>query len=213
MSTIEKIEASSRSGIGSTASRRLRTEGIVPANLYGHKKGAVSIQISGEVAHHLIKDGTRVVDLELNGEVENALLRDVQWDTFSKHIMHIDFLRVDPNERVQVEVSVVNKGTSPGVLEGGLLDQQLHSLEVECLAVEIPDSIIVKIGKLKIGDSFHVSDLTDLPKGLEVLTPQDAVITSVVEERRAAVADTEDVPGAEPEVINQGSDDAESGDK
>lgn len=209
MSTIEKIEASDRSGIGSTASRRLRTEGIVPANLYGHKKGAVSIQISGDVAHHLIKEGTRVVDLELNGEVEKALLRDVQWDTFSKHIMHIDFLRVDPNERVQVEVSIVTKGTSPGVLEGGILDQQLHSLEVECLAVEIPDAIIMKIGKLKIGDSFHVSDLTDLPAGLEVLTPPEITIASIAEERRAEAADTEDTPGAEPEVINQGTESSE----
>jgi large subunit ribosomal protein L25 len=203
MSTIEKIEASERTDTGSTASRRLRTEGIVPANLYGHKKGAVSIQLSGEVAHHLLKDGARVVDLELNGEIEKALLKDVQWDTFSKHIMHIDFLRVDPNERVQVEVALVTKGTSPGVLEGGILDQQLHALEVECLAVEIPDSIIVRIGKLKIGDSFHVSDLTDLPKGLEVITAPDIVIASVIEERAAEPSEGDESATAEPEVINQ----------
>ncbi|WP_417847843.1 50S ribosomal protein L25 [Thalassoglobus sp.] len=181
MSTIEKIEAQTRTVQGTTASRRLRTEGIVPGSLYGHKKGAVCIQLQGDVVHALIKDGSKVVDLEVDGEAETALLRDVQWDTFSKHILHVDFLRVDPNERIQVEIPVILRGTSPGVLAGGLLDHQMHALEIECLAVEIPDSIQVRIGSLNIGDAIHVGDLQDLPRGVKVISPEDSVVVQVAE--------------------------------
>ncbi|QDT34387.1 50S ribosomal protein L25 [Thalassoglobus polymorphus] len=197
MSTIEKIEAQARTVQGTTASRRLRTEGIVPGNLYGHKKGAVCIQLQGEVVHALIKDGAKVVDLEVDGEGETALLRDVQWDTFSKHILHVDFLRVDPNERVQVEIPVILRGTSPGVLAGGLLDHQMHALEIECLAVEIPDSIQVRIGSVNIGDAIHVSDLEDLPRGVKVISPEDSVVVQVTE------AVKEEEPAADDEAAGE----------
>lgn len=185
MSTIEKIEVQGRSNIGSTASRRLRAEGIVPANLFGHKQDSVAIQLCGEVAHTLIKDGAKVVDLEMDGKLEKALLKEVQWDTFSKHIMHMDFLRVDPNERVTVEVPVVLRGTSPGVLAGGILEQQLHHVEVECLVVAVPDSITVRIGKLNIGDSIHVGDMAEVPRGVTVTTPSDAVVVTIAQEAPA----------------------------
>ena len=197
MSTIEKIEVQDRSGVGTTASRRLRSEGIVPANLYGHKKGAVAVQLSGETAHDLIHDGAKVFDLELNGETETVLLRDVQWDTFSKHIMHIDFLRVDPNEKVHVEVPVVLKGTAPGVLGGGILDHHLHTLEIECLAVEVPDQIVVRIGALKIGEAIHVSDLSDLPRGVSVISAADSIVVSIEEEKAAKKAASEESEEAE----------------
>lgn len=201
MSTIEKITAQGRTAIGSTASRRLRTEGIVPGTMYGHKKGAVCIQLSGEDVHALIKDGAKVIDLELDGEVEKTLIREIQWDTFSKHVLHIDFLRVDPNERVNVEVPVVLRGTAPGVLAGGLLDHHLHTIEIECLAVEVPDSIQVRIGSLKIGDSIHVSDLANLPRGVKVLTPEETVVAQISEPGavEAAVSGEE---GAESEVAS-----------
>lgn len=180
MSTIEKVQATGRTVIGSTASRRLRSEGIVPASLYGHKQDPRSIQLPGETVHALLKDGAKVFDLEIEGEVEKVLLKDVQWDTFSKHVMHVDFLRVDPNERVTVEVPVVLRGTAPGVLAGGVLDQQLHTVQVECLAVQVPDSVQVRIGKLKMGDHLLVSELTEIPQGVTVTSPADAVVVTIV---------------------------------
>lgn len=190
MSIIEKVIVHGRTGVGSAASRRLRAGGIVPANLYGHKKESLAIQLDSEVAHALIKDGAKVFDLEVNGELEKALLRDVQWDTFSKHVMHIDFVRVDPNERVHVQVPVILRGTSPGVLAGGILEQQMHVIEVECLAVEVPDSIQVRIGKLQIGESLHVSEVGELPRGVVVLSPADSVVVHVSQERLAEVSES-----------------------
>ncbi len=141
----------------------------------------MNIQLQGDVVHAMLKDGAKVVDLELDGKPETALLRDVQWDTFSKHVLHVDFLRVDANERIHVEVPVTLRGTSPGVLAGGVLDHHTHSLEVECLAVEVPDSIVVRIGSLKIGDAIHVNELQDLPRGVKVLSSDETVVVQVTE--------------------------------
>lgn len=202
MSTIEKIAVQPRTESGSTGSRRLRTQGIVPAVMYGHKKGAVSIQLAGEDVRALLKAGTKVVDLELDGNLEKTLLRDVQWDTFSKHILHVDFLRVDPDERIHVEIPVALRGTAPGVLAGGIFEQPLHTIEVECLAVEIPDAIQVKIGNLQIGDSIHVNELTDLPAGLKILNPADSVVVQISEdakaEKEAAEEEADQPADAEP---------------
>lgn len=205
MSTIEKIAVQPRTESGSTGSRRLRTQGIVPAVMYGHKKGAVSIQLTGEDVRALLKDGSKVVDLELDGTLEKTLLRDVQWDTFSKHILHVDFLRVDPDERIHVEIPVAFRGTAPGVLAGGIFEQPLHTIEVECLAVEIPDAIHVKIGNLQIGDSVHVSDLVDLPAGLKILNPADSVVVQISEDAKAVKEEeeVEDQP-ADSEASTEG---------
>ncbi len=205
MSTIEKIAVQPRTESGSTGSRRLRTQGIVPAVMYGHKKGAVSIQLAGEDVRALLKDGSKVVDLELDGTLEKTLLRDVQWDTFSKHILHVDFLRVDPDERIHVEIPVAFRGTAPGVLAGGIFEQPLHTIEVECLAVEIPDAIHVKIGNLQIGDSVHVSDLVDLPAGLKILNPADSVVVQISEDAKAVKEEeeVEDQP-ADSEASTEG---------
>lgn len=204
MSTIEKIAVQPRTDSGSTGSRRLRAQGIVPAVMYGHKKGAVSIQLTGEDVRALLKDGTKVVDLELDGSLEKTLLRDVQWDTFSKHILHVDFLRVDPDERIHVEIPVSLRGTAPGVLAGGIFEQPLHTIEVECLAVEIPDAIQVKIGNMQIGDTVHVSDLTDLPAGLKILNPQDSVVVQISEDAKAEKEEEEEVKPDDSEPATEG---------
>ncbi len=86
----------------------------------------------------VLKAGTRVVDLDLEGHVEKAMFRDIQWDTFGMAVRHIDLLRIDPNERVEVQVPIVLKGIAAGTLAGGILDHHLHSVTLECLAIQIP---------------------------------------------------------------------------
>ncbi|TWT55781.1 50S ribosomal protein L25 [Thalassoglobus neptunius] len=194
MSTIEKLTAAVRSSIGSTASRRLRSEGIVPANIYGHKQTPQAVQMQADIVHAMIHSGSKVFDLEIDNSLEKVLIKDIQWDTFSKHVMHIDFLRVDPTERVKVEVPVTLRGTAPGALQGGILEQPMHTIEVECLAVEIPESITVRIGSLQLGESLHVNELTELPAGLTVLSPEDSVIVHIAHEAPAVEPVEEDAP-------------------
>ena len=120
--------------------------------------------------------------------MEKTLVKDVQWDTFSTHVLHIDFVRVDPDERVRVEVPVQLRGTAPGIVAGGALEQPNHSVEVECLVVEVPDAIQVRINTLQIGDYIHVSDLTELPEGVTITTSPETVLAHIVDMKAAAAA-------------------------
>lgn len=204
MSTIEKITAKPRVAKGTTACRRLRTQGIVPANIYGHKQDPVPVELEAETARRVLRSGTHVVDLEVEGQIEKALIKDVQWDTFSKHLLHMDFLRVDPNERVHLEVPIHLRGTAPGVVAGGVLEQPVHAVEIECLAVQIPDFIQVRIGGLNIGQSIHVRDLVEVPEGVVITTPEDTVLVSVsrLTETEEPVAGAGEEP-TEPELAGK----------
>ena len=205
MSTATKVSAQKRDKSGSSHCNRLRLQGIVPANVYGHGEEPMKISVPADTARPLVMSGHKVVDLEIDGKTQKALLRDVQWDTFTKHLMHMDFLRIDATQRIVVDVPIHLKGTAPGTLTGGILEQPLHSLHVDCLAIEVPDEISVRIGSLEIDQAIHVRDLTDLPPSLKIKNPGDAVIVQCVmpqaEEAAAApaVAEPEVVGGKKPE--------------
>ncbi|MCA8994460.1 MAG: 50S ribosomal protein L25 [Planctomycetaceae bacterium] len=196
MSTLDVIAIQPRTNIGTTASRRLRRDGLVPVNVYGHGEKEAFGTVGADVASAIARSGAKVVDLKLEGSDEQkAIVREVQWDTFGTHVLHLDFMRVDATQRVTAHVPIHLRGTAPGVIAGGRLDHHLHSLTIECLAVQIPTEINVRITSLKIGDSLHVSDIADLPPGTTVLSPADEVVVQIVEPKGEADATEE---AAEP---------------
>jgi len=201
MSTATKVSAQKREESGSAHCNRLRLQGIVPCNVYGHGQDPVKISVPADTARPLIMSGHKVVDLEIDGTTEKALVRDVQWDTFSKHLIHIDFLRIDAEQRILVDVPIHLKGTAPGTLTGGILEQPLHALHCECLAIEVPDEIAVHIGTLDVGQSIHVRDLTDLPKSLKVKNAADSVIVHCVMPKQEEAAPA--AAPVEPEVVGK----------
>src|SRR5229473_3058432 len=142
------LVAETRAGRGKQAARRLRRTGKVPAVVYGHKEETLSVALPLEEVEKAIRRGVRVVDLKAGGKEEKALIRDVQWDHLGKELLHVDFARIAVDERVTISVPLELKGTAPGVTGGGVLDQPLHSLHVECLAIAIPESIRVNISEL-----------------------------------------------------------------
>jgi large subunit ribosomal protein L25 len=196
MSNIAKLAGKSRKSLGTASARRLRAEGLVPCNVYGHKQDAAAVFVESEAIGTLVRSGTRVVDLDVEGRLEKALVKDVQWDTFSVNVMHVDFLRVAADERVKVEVPLQLKGTAPGVVAGGILEIPHHTVTVDCLAIETPDYLQVRIGNLNIGDAVHVSDLQDIPEGIKILTSPETVLVHVVEPKAAP----EPVPAGEAGV-------------
>src|SRR6202034_4202866 len=125
-----------------------------------------------------IRQGTPVVDIKTDKGVEKAQIMDLQWDHLGKEVLHVDFKRVSADERIDTDVTLEIKGTAPGINEGGLLDQPMHSLRVECLAFAVPKSIRVSIAELQIGQAIHVKDVK-LPEGVKVLDEPDAVIIHV----------------------------------
>lgn len=193
-----------REGRGSHRARRLRRQGLIPGVIYGHKEATLRVALAADDLHKAIRQGARVIDLEHDGMTEKALIRDVQWDHLGLDILHVDFARVSADERIKIEVRVELRGTAPGVTAGGVLDQPIHNLEVECLALSVPDSIRVSIGELLIGGAIHVRDLV-LPEGVKCLTDPDAIIvhvTAPVVEPEAVVAPAAPEQ-AEPEIIGR----------
>jgi large subunit ribosomal protein L25 len=189
-----QMEVQPRTGSGSHKAARLRRQGLVPAVLYGHKEATVSVAVSGEELHKAIRHGARVLDLKADGKTEKVLIRELQWDHLGHEILHVDFARISADERIHVTVPVELRGTAPGTAAtagGGLLDQPLHTLPIECLAVNIPESIRVNIGELQIGQSIHVKEL-HLPEGVKVLADPDAIVVQV----KAPAAEPE--PGVAP---------------
>ncbi len=188
---------------GTHKARQLRRTGLVPAVIYGHKEATVPIAVQAEELGKIIRHGTRVLDLKLDGKTEKVLIRDLQFDHLGHDILHVDFTRVSIDERVTVEVRIELRGIAPGVTAGGVLDQPLHNIEIECLAISMPDSIRVNIGELQIDGIIHVSDLK-LPEGVKAMTDPDAIVVQVKPPiAEAAAATAEAGEQAEPEVIGR----------
>lgn len=210
MSKEAKLVVEPRTELGSAACRRLRERGLVPGNVYGHNAPPAAIVVSSDVLRPILKSGAHVVDLELSGKADKAVIREVQWDIYGKDIRHVDLLRVDPNERVNITVPIELKGTAPGVVAGGILEQPIHNLTIDCLAYQIPDSIQLRISALELGQSIYVKDL-ELPPGSHAHAQPDAIVVHVVKVLERDVAAATAGP-TEPEVIGK-KPDAEADDK
>jgi large subunit ribosomal protein L25 len=176
-------------------------QGLVPCSVYGHKQESVAVAVESEAISSLIRSGARVVDLDVGGRSEKALVKDVQWDTFSVNVMHVDFLRVDADERVKVEIPLQLKGTAPGVVAGGILEIPHHTVMVDCLAIETPDFLQIRIGNLNIGDAVHVSDLQDIPSGVKILTSPETVLVHVIEPKAAPEPTSATEAGVQPALV------------
>jgi large subunit ribosomal protein L25 len=205
MAVTGKLAVKKRSEQGSRDCRRLRDQGLVPGNMYGHKQAAVPLTVAASDLMPLIRGGARVLDVDLDGKTEKVLFREIQWDYLGKQVVHVDLLRVDPNEKLTIEVKVELKGTAPGVVGGGVLDHTLRTLHVECLAIQIPDSIIVKISALEIGQALHVRDL-EVPPNTRFTNNPDAVVVRVAQpgaEIEPAAGGVGEEGPAQPEVIGR----------
>src|SRR5882724_8993680 len=173
-----KFVTQARDGRGTRAARRLRKHGLVPAVVYGHKEATVAVALPAEELEKAVRHGARVVDLQTDGEVQKARIKELQWDHLGKELLHVDFARVAADERVTITVPLELRGIAPGISQGGVLDQPLHSLKVECLAISIPESIRVNVNELQLGAAIHVRDLV-LPPDVKVIDEPDAIVVQV----------------------------------
>jgi large subunit ribosomal protein L25 len=198
-----------RTSHGTHAARRLRKEGMIPAVVYGHKEEVLSVSLARDDLLKALRHGARVVDLQAAGKQEKALIRDVQYDHLGHEVLHVDFARVSADERIKIQVPIELRGVAPGVTAGGLLNQALHTLEIECPALKVPESIRVNIGELQIDGVIHVRDLK-LPEGVTATVDPEVIVVQVsaplVEAEAPAAAPAEQ---AEPEVIGRKAAEAE----
>jgi large subunit ribosomal protein L25 len=180
------IELDVRSETGSRVSSRLRKQGLVPAVVYSKSKGSFNCSMVEKDFVKVARTAKRsqlfqikCKDKGLNGSL--ALIKEVQKDFLKQTALHVDFMAVSETDEVRVDIGLVFDGTAPGVkVGGGLLSIATYELSVLCLPREIPQSIIIDISKLEIGDTIHAGDIK-LPKGVKLgVRPEEAIVGVVV---------------------------------
>lgn len=205
MAETASLQSEKRDTRGSRHAAKLRKTGKVPAVVYGHKEETLAISVSHDALMSAIRHNARVVDLTVGGKTEKAQIVELQWDHLGKDVLHVDFKRVSADERIEQIIPIELRGIAPGVAEGGRLDQPMHTLKVECPALNIPTSIRVPINDLHLEGAVHVRDLK-LPEGVTALTDPDAIVVHIVKpkvEAAAPAAGEAAATTAEPEVITR----------
>ena len=202
---ISVLDAERREESGTRVSRRLRRAGMAPAVLYGHGLEVVSLAVSEEAIREIIERDQRSLDLRVGGDAQRALIKDVQWDTWGREILHIDFVRVSKDERVKVSVALDFHGTPNAVSSGAMMEHPLIAVDIECRVDEIPERIRVDVGEMEVGDVIHVSDLA-LPQGATCVTTASSIAAVLHPPREAAAeeeAEEAEPAEGEPEVIGR----------
>lgn len=197
----EQLTVQIRETRGTRRSRRLRDSGKIPAVLYGHKQETVWLTLPAEQLDAAVRHGARLV--QLSGAVsEQAFIRELQWDTWGKQILHVDLARISAHEKVEVTVPVELRGVAPGVKEGGVIEHQLHEVEIECEATEIPERLAVNINYLGLNQSITAGQI-ELPLTARLLIDADSVVVQCVVPVEAPEAEAPAAGEAEPEVIRR----------
>jgi len=200
MST-SKLVAQPRTASGSAAARRLRTEGHIPGVVYGHGITPISISVERRDLR-LALSGTAgvntVLQLEVAGTTYPTVIKDLQRHPIKRTVSHIDFLTVDMNETITVQVPVRLSGEAKAVLsEGGLVDASVDTIEVECTPSNIPDEFVVDVTGLQLHDVIRLADLK-MPKGVTAIgDPDMAVVTALGTAAGAASGGSTEAPAAE----------------
>ncbi|MGV8894288.1 MAG: 50S ribosomal protein L25/general stress protein Ctc [Burkholderiaceae bacterium] len=200
-----KVIAFKRTLQGTGASRRLRISGQTPGIVYGGTEPAISLTLDHNALYHALKKEVfhaSILDLEIDGKVEKVLLRDFQMHAFKQLVLHIDFQRVDQNQKIHVKVPLhfINADISPVVkLSAGIVSHVMTELEIACLPANLPESITVDLALLEAGESIHLSSIV-LPEGVTAIVHGDdqTVAAGVIPAGTVASKDDEAVPEEKP---------------
>ncbi len=211
------IEANERKTINKRSRNSLRNEGRVPGVLYGSRLEPIPIDVTRAAIHPVVFTAkTNLISLKIDGHEEyECVVKDIQFDPVSDKVVHFDLIGLTRGEKIQLDVPVRLLGNAVGVKEGGLLQESLHKLNIECLPINIPQSLEIDVTALNVGDSIHVADLNF--ENITILNPENTIVVSVVlpkvekevEPAEEEVEFAEAEGAAEPEVIGKGKESEE----
>jgi large subunit ribosomal protein L25 len=200
-----EISAKKRTLQGKGASRRLRGSGTVPGIIYGGEGSAQPIELDHNNLYHKLKleaFHASILSMDVEGQKEPVLLRDVQMHPFKLQVLHIDFQRVDRRKKIHMKVPLhfINADVAPGVkLSGGIVSHVLTELDVSCLPKDLPEFISVDLVDLAAGNTVHLSDL-QLPPGVEIPSlakGDDLPVATIIIPRAVAAEEAAAVAAAE----------------
>ena len=220
MATTELVTAVTREGkFNKNAARRVRVAGKIPGVIYGAKEPSVAVELDPKQILRILHSESghnTIFDVDVQGSARTkVMIVDWQYEPIKGHLLHIDLKRIAMDKAMLVEVPVLLEGTAFGVKnEGGVLEQVLREVEIECLPGDIPAHITFDVTELKLNDVIRVSDLPHGGK-FKFITEDDATvahITLIKEEELPTPDAVAAAAPAEPEVVKKGKQDSEEGD-
>ena len=200
------VKGEKRKSLGKKDAKLLRSQEAVPAVLYGAGEPIHFSVPFSEMRQLVYTPGVFLVDLDLDGTIYPAMMQDVQWHAVEEQILHVDFLKIEENKKIKIDVPVKVVGLAKGIKAGGKLKTNLRRLKVKALAKDLPDSIEINVTKLGIGQSIKVGDLS--LKNIEILDKKSNVVVAVTITRAAksaagAVVEEEESETATEETANE----------
>jgi len=198
------LKAQKREKTGSKVAARVRQAGRIPAVVYGHKEKPIAISLDGHNLAKAIHHRHRLMDVQIGRKRQKMVLKDIQYDYLGRNIIHVDLMRVDVTERIEVTVTIELKGKAKGVGEGAIVEEHADSLDIECGVTEIPQSIAVSIRELGVGDSLHAGDV-ELPEGVKLVSdPETLLVTCRMVTVAPEAEEAAQVQAETPEIIGKG---------
>jgi large subunit ribosomal protein L25 len=177
------LEALPRAGSGKGEARSLRRIGRVPAITYGSAVATpLAVSVDARELYHVLHTEAgenAIIQLQVDGETHLAMAREIHRHPVRREILHVDFVTVSRDVKVTVDVPIVLEGVAPGSEEGGVVEQQLHTLPIEVLPLEVPDNFSIDISDMQVGDVKRVQEIV-VPAGVEVLEDPERTVVSVV---------------------------------
>ncbi|MCK5189691.1 MAG: 50S ribosomal protein L25/general stress protein Ctc [Methylococcales bacterium] len=208
MSSVFEFDAVSRANAGTSGAKGIRRNGNIPDVIYGGSSEPELIELSHNViAKKLANEAvySHVLQLNVGGKVQNAILKDMQRHPAKDTIIHMDFMRVNMNEKIKVHVPLhfINEETSVGVKAGGVVTHSMVEIEVTCLPGDLPEYIEVDLESVDIGGSVHLTDIA-VSEGVEILAlthgeDHNLPVAQIVKTRIAASEDDDVTDAAEGE--------------
>ena len=203
------LKATKRTTTSTGQINKLRSDGFIPAVLYGGKKNNICISLKKLHLRDIIKTETfmsKVVDLEIDGNLEKVLPKDVTYDPISDEPKHIDFMRIVKGSRLTLEIPVkfINHDKSPGLKKGGVLNTVRRKVELKCPTENIPNEIIVDLDNTEIGTSIKISSVKLPENVVPTITDRDFVIATVAAPTILVEPEKTEETTAEGEVSAEG---------
>ncbi len=206
------LTATRRERVGTRYSKRIREAGGLPAIVYGHGKDPLPVSVDAKQTLRYLHEGEKILQLQIEGqsEVQNVLVKDLQFDYLGTNVIHADFTRVDLEERVELKVAIHVVGEAIGLkTAGAMLMHPTTEIEIECKVANIPDHVEVDISGLEAGSALHASDIKLPLPTMKLLSDPDLIVAQIIVQL-AEVEETEEggevADGAQPEVITEKKD-------
>lgn len=186
MAQYAKLEIMKREQPGSQVARTMRKEGKIPANYYYTGEENINLAIDKKVFRQAIQSGQHIFEVELNNITQYVMIKEVQYHPVTDEIIHIDLMRVRRDQKMTISVPIVLEGAAIGVQEGGIMTQNLITLEISCLPADVPENIVVDVSDFEMNHVMNVSDIKVDDK-IEIITAEDMDVLAVIPPREESL--------------------------